>query len=198
MTCSNHVDETEGVRPCARCARPYCADCLVAIQGRPYCAACKGEKLLDLQSGSDRSILHLASMARRIAAQVLDSLIFTVPILAAFGAIAYISFHGTKNPSEFFVLALMALVVGYFFGYIAYEALFLGWRGQTLGKIATRIRVVRPDGTPISRGQAWGRSLTRGVLIHVLSLINYLPAFFTEERTCVHDMAAKTRVVNVD
>jgi hypothetical protein len=37
----------------------------------------------------------------------------------------------------------------------------------------------------------------RGVFVSFLSIINYAPAFFTKERTCIHDMAAKTRVVLV-
>ena len=44
----------------------------------------------------------------------------------------------------------------------------LSRRGQTLGKIALKIKVVRPDGSPITTGQAWGRSLLRGIMIHVL------------------------------
>src|ERR1043166_3448578 len=80
--------------------------------------------------------------------------------------------------------------------YIAYEALMLGARGQTLGKMAMKIKVVRPDGTAISKGQAWGRSFMRQILASCLSIFNYLPAFFTKERTCLHDLVANTRVVN--
>ena len=36
--------------------------------------------------------------------------------------------------------------------------------GQTVGKMALRLRVVRPDGSPITTGQAWGRAVMRLVL----------------------------------
>jgi uncharacterized RDD family membrane protein YckC len=95
------------------------------------------------------------------------------------------------NPLWFQPLALLVVVL-----YVVYEALMLGARGQTLGKMAMKIKVVRTDGTPISRGQAWGRAFMRQILASCLSIFNYLPAFFTKDRTCLHDLVASTRVVN--
>jgi hypothetical protein len=40
MQCKNHAAVTATDR-CAGCAEPFCADCLVEIQGQKYCAACK-------------------------------------------------------------------------------------------------------------------------------------------------------------
>ncbi|MCU1246602.1 MAG: domain containing protein [Acidobacteria bacterium] len=203
MICSNHVDVSEGVRACARCGRPFCADCVVNIQGRSFCATCKGEKLLDIQSGSDASTLRFASIGRRFAAQWIDGIIFMIPIVIVFGiTLAVLLARNSPQapdalPTWFIFLAII-LVAAFFFGFMAYEALMLSWRGQTLGKMALHIRVVRPDGAPISRGQAWGRALTRGVMVHLLALVNYLPALFTVEKTCVHDMAARTRVVSAE
>ena len=197
MICSNHVDVSEGVRPCARCLRPFCTDCLVTIQGQPFCATCKSEKLLDIQSGSDPATLRFATLSRRLAAQWVDGFIFTLPLIPLVFGVLFL-LPDQKEPSPFFVLGGLAVVLAFVVGFIAYEALMLAWRGQTLGKMLLHIRVVRPDGTPISTGQAWGRALTRGVMVHMLALVNYLPAFFTDEKTCVHDMAAKTRVVSED
>src|SRR5258708_1643190 len=80
MVCANHVDVSEGVRPCARCRGPFCGDCVVTIQGLPYCATCKAEKLLDVQSGTDASVLQLATIGRRFAANLIDSCIVSIPI----------------------------------------------------------------------------------------------------------------------
>jgi uncharacterized RDD family membrane protein YckC len=55
--------------------------------------------------------------------------------------------------------------------------------------------VVQAGGQEISGGQAWGRAVVRGLFVSFLSIINYAPAFFTKEKTCIHDMAAKTRVI---
>lgn len=201
MICSNHVDVSEGVRLCARCRQPYCTDCLVTIQGQAYCAVCKTEKLLDVQSGSDVAVLRLASIGRRFAAQWVDSFIFTIPVMVFMASLMFFAFSQERdhpNVAPFFGVGVIALMVLYFIGYIVYDALMTARRGQTLGKMLLHIRVVRPDGSPISTGQAWGRAVVRGVMVHLLALVNYLPVFFTNEKTCVHDMAAKTRVVSAD
>jgi uncharacterized RDD family membrane protein YckC len=198
MICSNHVEVSEGVRPCARCLRAYCADCLVTIQGQPFCATCKTEKLLDIQSGSDAAVLRFATLSRRLAAQWIDGILFGIPIVFAVGVFLYFGLDHGKEPSPFLMIGMVFFAAAFFLGFIAYEALMLGYRGQTLGKMLLHIKVVRPDGLPISKGQAWGRALVRGVMVQMLAFANYLPAFFTNERTCVHDMAAKTRVVSAD
>lgn len=197
MICRNHVDVEEGVAACARCGASFCGDCVVMIHGRPYCATCKNEKLLDVQSGTDRSQLSLATFGRRFAALWIDRMIFGFAAVAiAIVATLFMRTGGTVDDSFFVVF--MVLIVAVYAGLIIYEALMLGSRGQTLGKIALKIKVVRPDGAPISRGQAWGRSVLRGVMIHVLSLLNYIPAMVTKEKTCIHDLVANTRVVNVE
>jgi len=192
-SCPNHPDVIEGLRYCSRCGRAYCTDCLVAIRGNTYCAPCKAEQLLDLTSGVDQSALELAGIGRRFAALLIDSLVLGLPTGIVFVLLAVVAVAGKSdfNPILFQPVVLLVVVV-----YVVYEALMLAARGQTLGKMAMKIRVVRPDGTPLSKGQAWGRAFMRQILASCLSLFNYLPAFFTKDRTCLHDLVANTRVVN--
>jgi uncharacterized RDD family membrane protein YckC len=70
-------------------------------------------------------------------------------------------------------------------------------RGQTLGKMAVGVRIVNPDGSAVSRGQAWGRAVVKMALGSCAGL-TFLPALFTKDRTTIHDMVAKTRVVRVE
>ena len=72
----------------------------------------------------------------------------------------------------------------------------LSQRGQTLGKIAMNIKVVTPEGRDLRPGEAWKRALARLLFDNCASIINYLPALFSREKTCLHDVAAKTRVIN--
>jgi uncharacterized RDD family membrane protein YckC len=193
VLCSNHVDEAEGVRRCARCAAPFCPDCLVELSGRPYCGACKAEHLLDLRSGVDRSQLPLASLGRRFAAILLDGLLIFIPMCIILALVVFF----TLWRSETLLPMLNLLRVPFALLTLLYEGLMLQFKdGQTLGKMVMRVRVVRPDGTSISTGQAWGRVVTRTVLGCVW-FINYLPAFFTPEKTSLHDMLAGTRVVEI-
>lgn len=39
MTCSNHR-KIESVATCAACGRPFCAECVVELEGRSWCRAC--------------------------------------------------------------------------------------------------------------------------------------------------------------
>ena len=191
MICRNHVDVMEGIRRCARCQVPYCRNCLVDIQGRPYCATCKSEQLLDVRSGvSAFGVLQYASIWKRFGAAFLDSLILGIPVWI----ISFLVGMGTTqlptNTRPFANLITVPLM----FVQFAYEGLmYSNKNGQTLGKIAMHIRVVRMDGSPITQGQAWGRAGMKFLLGCLC--ITYIPAFFTEEKTTLHDMVAGTRVV---
>ena len=192
LACRNHPDVVEGLRYCSRCGQAYCPDCLVNIRGNSYCATCKNEQMLDLGSGVDQNVLELAGIGRRFGALLIDVVILSIPI-GIFFALAAVAIASTNNANlvwiQFGFFAVIPL-------YIVYEALMLGTRGQTLGKMALKIKVVRADGTAITSGQAWGRSFMRQILASCLSIFNYLPAFFTKDRTCLHDLVANTRVVN--
>jgi uncharacterized RDD family membrane protein YckC len=191
MLCRNHVDVGDGVRRCARCGTPFCPDCLVEIAGRPYCAVCKSEQLLDVRSGVSSSALQLASTLRRFGAIFLDGLLIAIPMYAIMAIFIFLPATQGKEPNP--LLNLIGLPVA--LASLVYEALMLQYKnGQTLGKMALKVRVVRPDGTPISPGQAWGRVLMRTIL-GCLWIVDYIPAFFTNERTTLHDMVAGTRVV---
>ncbi|HYO78918.1 MAG TPA: RDD family protein [Thermoanaerobaculia bacterium] len=192
MICANHADVSEAIRRCARCAIPYCSDCLVDIAGRPYCANCKQQQLLDVRSGVVRGQLDLATVGKRFGAVFLDWLIIAIPMYAVMAVLIFIPTAQGREPSPFVNL------IGLPFAFLSllYEGLMMQYKnGQTLGKMALRIRVVRPDGTPMSTGQAWGRAGMK-VLFGCIWFVDYLVALFTDERTTLHDMVAGTRVVN--
>jgi len=195
--CVNHPDVVEGLRRCGRCGQLFCGDCLVVILNRDFCATCKTERMLDLISGVNPGELDLANIGRRFIALIIDGFVIAVPMLALFGLAAFFGTRAKNDPTEFLAfvmpLALLPAVL-----YIVYEGVMLGARGQTFGKMAMNIRVVRVDGSPISKGQAWGRSVMRAILASCLSLFNYVPALLTKDKTCLHDLVASTRVVNGD
>lgn len=193
MICRNHVDVAEGVRRCARCGGTYCSQCLVTIQNQPYCATCKTEQLLDVRSGVDRTRLVYGGFWARFGAQIIDGIIQVIPSYAILFAVMIYAgmLSGKTEPSPVIFLAYLPF---YVFP-ILYEGLMLSMKnGQTVGKMALRLRVVRPDGSPISNGQAWGRAVMRLVL-GCMFIVDYIPYFFTDEKTTLHDMVAGTRVV---
>lgn len=196
MICRNHVDVSEGVRRCSRCGSTFCRNCLVDIGDRPYCATCKTEQLFDVRSGVDYGAMRLSGFWQRAGAYMLDYLIQLVGMYAIFIPVGLLGALTAQDGNDPSLWILLLYPIG-FAVVICYEALMLQLKnGQTVGKMALRIRVVRPDGSPITKGQAWGRAVMRLVL-GCLIFVDYLVYFFTAEKTTLHDMVAGTRVVDV-
>jgi uncharacterized RDD family membrane protein YckC len=198
MACPNHPALETGLAPCVRCSERFCADCLVWLRGAAYCAACKAEQVRDLMSGIVPGALELASIGRRLVAQWLDGFItaaaaYALVIPLAFGIVA----AGAGKRGEGLSVVLAFIMYPIFFAVpVVYEGLMLRRRGQTVGKIALGVKVVTPSGADISSGQAWGRAVLKLILGSCMG-IDYLFAFVSREKTCLHDLIAKTRVVRV-
>jgi uncharacterized RDD family membrane protein YckC len=76
--------------------------------------------------------------------------------------------------------------------------------GQTVGKLALRIRVIRTDGRPMD--VAWsalrevgvkgvGTALANSVTFGLAQVADYLWPLWDEENRALHDMVCRTRVV---
>ncbi len=198
MACPQHPFVVSGLERCVRCDGEFCPDCVAWLRGRPFCAACKFEDVRDLLSGIVPGALDLASIGRRLGGLWLDGFItamgsyaLIIPLFIVAGVFASAR-PGSEGPVWVIVL-MYPILLGV---PVIYEALMLKRRGQTLGKIALGVKVVTPDGGDISAGQAWGRAVLKMVLGSCFGL-DYLPALFTHDRTCLHDLIAKTRVVRV-
>ena len=192
--CLNHFDAIEGLRHCVRCGRIFCGDCLVELGGVPYCATCKTEQALDVQSGVSLVSSQYASILRRLGAWFIDLIVVGIP-MQIFSGVAQVTAIIFKN--VWLQVATSGVVLVISLGLtIVYEALMLLKKnGQTVGKMALQIRVVRPDGSPLSAREAWLRPVVR-MFAAMLCGADYIAAFFTDERTAIHDMAAGTRVIN--
>jgi uncharacterized RDD family membrane protein YckC len=178
-------------------------DCIVQIGGQTYCADCKAETMRDLRSGVPVHQLELASIGQRFVALFIDGLILGIPlglliVVLVFAGIAGASAGEGKAPEEL----IGGLMVAFQFGitflmmgiWILYEGTMLSRGGQTIGKKIMKLKVVTPEGNELTRGQAYGRAAIRQLISLFCAIIDYAPAF-GQDRTCIHDMAAKTRVV---
>jgi uncharacterized RDD family membrane protein YckC len=91
------------------------------------------------------------------------------------------------------VLALLALGLAL---HAAYHVVLVGGCGQTLGKMALGIVVVRLDGGSVGYGRAALRCIGGLLAIACLGL-GYAGVLFTSERRGLADWLAGTRVVRV-
>lgn len=197
MPCLNHPTVEDNLVKCSRCAKPFCQDCVIELKNNFYCIDCKGEQVRDIQSGADSTELEMASIGIRFAAIFLDGLVIMIPygifiLLLSVGAFAAIG-QGVASGASGILLGLVMVIP-----VLAYEGLMLQFKGQTVGKMICKIKVVNPEGGDITPGQAWGRALVRMLLgqvpLAIGLVINYCYAF-GKDKTCVHDIAAKTRVI---
>lgn len=80
---------------------------------------------------------------------------------------------------------------------LTYYIFFTGYNGQTPGKMALRIQVVRSDGTPMSYGRAFLREVPGKFLSAILLGIGYLMVAFDRNKQGLHDRIAGTYVIKL-
>ena len=78
-----------------------------------------------------------------------------------------------------------------------YQAIFVYLYGATLGKLAVKIYCVRAGGGDMNIATAAIRAAVR-VISETIFYMGFLVAFFTNSRQSLHDMAAKTLVVEIE
>jgi uncharacterized RDD family membrane protein YckC len=132
-----------------------------------------------------------ASFGARAIAKVLDIALVIVFMGAVAGTLAGLFSQFLPLEAVLPFTGLIALVGGAFvFGIYTIVAEYLA--GETLGKRAMRLRVVRESGARISLGQAIVRQLPMFVQVYI---IDALFALFTEKRQRAFELLSKTRVV---
>ena len=116
-----------------------------------------------------------ASWGRRMLALVVDWLASTLVVILAIGTSGWL-----EDPaSGFYVLGVFALE----------STVLTALAGGSFGKLVTRLRVVRNDGT--GRPVDLLRSLVRAVLVCLV----VPPLVYRPDRRGLHDMAAGSRTV---
>lgn len=142
---------------------------------------------------------EMAGIGSRFVASLLDHLImFTALFLvycATYGLLLGTLANGGDDASAYVIIAIVFLIsFAIFWGYfVLFETI---WNGQTPGKRAGRLRVIRRDGQPVRAGEVMIRNLVR--------LVDILPGFygvglitmFINKDACrLGDLAAGTIVV---
>ncbi len=79
---------------------------------------------------------------------------------------------------------------------LCYFTLFVGWRGQTPGKMLFRLRIIRVTGGEVGYGRAFVRWIGQ-ILSFMLLGIGFLMIAFSREKQGLHDKLAGTYVVRL-
>ncbi|MFV1956844.1 MAG: RDD family protein [bacterium] len=141
---------------------------------------------------------RLASVKRRFAALVIDDIIlaFITIFLAMLSGFTFTigagSFPGSAWANATFSTSIKMI---YFIVWLTYHTVFLGSTGQTPGKKALGLRVIRTGGEKISYARALGRTL--GYIPSSLLYIGYIWAIWDRRKQAWHDKFVDTVVIKV-
>jgi uncharacterized RDD family membrane protein YckC len=201
MPCAIHPEVVAGLTTCSRCNKSFCPNCIITLRGAAVCAGCKGAMVQDVKSGTVEGELDMAGRGARLGAAIIDGFVIGIPMMIIFVVAGFgIAGSGLTADGKTVSIPIWFTLIQYGLPLIL-TVVYEGWmlstfNGKSLGKMALGIRVVAPDGSPLTSGQAWGRGLARALmnLTQILGLVD--PLFiFSKARTTLHDRIAKTRVV---
>jgi uncharacterized RDD family membrane protein YckC len=181
---------------CSQCGQAKLEHELARFGDILVCGACKPAYAQGLSEGiAARGALHYAGFWIRFAAYFIDGLILG---FASFALQSLLLLRIRPNPSLAGQAGTLALVgVAYIVGMAiaaTYEGMFVYKLGATPGKMVLGLRVVRPDGGPVSLGRAIGRYFAK-LLSGLILLIGFIMAGFDREKRGLHDMLVDTRVI---
>lgn len=181
-----------GAVVCAECGRLYPEEETIAYAGKRVCGGCKAVFFQRIKEGGALpGEFTYGGFWIRFAAKFLDGIILSMISFAIQIPIAGLT--ATDDPESalgpFLVIYLLGLLVG-----IAYPTFFLGKFGATPGKMAAGLKVVRPDGEPITYLRAFGRYFAE-MISSLILFVGYIMAAFDDEKRALHDRMCDTRVI---
>jgi uncharacterized RDD family membrane protein YckC len=128
---------------------------------------------------------------RRVLAVMLDAGI----LLAIDATVVYLTLRIAEvPPAEWRALPLLPVLAFLGLVTVAYHTVFTAYGGQTIGKMATGIRVVGETGPVVDLARAVGRTMLAGASVLLLGL-PLVPWLVGRDGRTLHDRLAHTRVV---
>jgi uncharacterized RDD family membrane protein YckC/ribosomal protein L40E len=174
-----------------------------------YCYKCGLPLPEKLSSGNENQIQYAGFWMRLVAflingiiLYILVSIVSVVVFLGRYGESAYSSLTSSLGSPEevnnqyFWAFVGLACLTG-FIVTIIYSAVSIGAWGRTIGKMALKLKVVKPDGSRVSYWRALGRSLAYYLNGFTLGL-SFLMIAFTKNKRGLHDYIADTIVIKTD
>ena len=155
----------------------------------------QNETIISAQAEIDA--LPKAGFWIRLVATFIDA--FIVFVLQFFlGTLLALAGFATGGGSEGAVgnMAVLIQLFGFVLS-IAYYVFFTGYCGQTPGKMALRIKVIRCDGSSLSYGKAAFREVPAKFISGIIFGIGYLMVAFDDQKQGLHDRMANTYVIKL-
>jgi uncharacterized RDD family membrane protein YckC len=179
-----------GAHPCAECGRTFPEEDMIAFGSAWVCAECKPRFVQKLKEGiAPAGLLNYAGFWIRVGAKIIDGIILQA-ISFCIGLVIGVSLRGGPAATHAGAIgAGVGLLIG-----LTYSVWFNGRFGATPGKMALKLKIVRPDGEPITYARAFGRYFAE-MLSGMILFIGYLMVAWDEQKRALHDRICDTRVI---
>lgn len=136
-----------------------------------------------------RAVAFLVDVALVAALMALGGLLVSVAVQVGgwFSSTPELALEWLESSARTLLSVLLAL---------SYFTVFVGWRGQTPGKMLCRLRIVQVSGQEVGYGRAFVRWIGQ-ILSALLLGIGFLLIAFSREKQGLHDKLAGSYVVRL-
>ena len=133
----------------------------------------------------------------RLVAAIIDTLIVFV-LQFLLGSLLAMAGFATGGGGEGAVgnIAMLIQLFGFVLS-LTYYVFFTGYCGQTPGKMALRIKVIRCDGSSLGYGKAAFREIPAKFIAGIIFGIGYVMVAFDDQKQGLHDRMADTYVIKL-
>ena len=151
----------------------------------------------EISAKAEIDALPKAGFWIRLVAAIIDTLIvfmlqFLLGSLLAMAGFATVGGGESAVTNMAILIQLFGLTLS-----IAYYVFFTGYCGQTPGKMALRIKVIRCDGSSLGYGRAAFREIPAKFVAGIIFGIGYLMVAFDDQKQGLHDRMADTYVIKL-
>ncbi|WP_305043613.1 RDD family protein [Geoalkalibacter sp.] len=133
----------------------------------------------------------------RVTAALIDGLLVSLVQMVLGGLLGWAGRTALGPGPETTHLMVLTLGLFNFALWQTYKVFFTGYCGQTPGKMALRIQVVREDGRPVGYARAFVREVIGKFISGALFGIGFLMVAFDRRKQGLHDRLAATLVVKL-
>ena len=147
---------------------------------------------------SETATLPKAGFWIRVVASLVDAFILIVMqiLLSVLLGLLTKGVSTGMNQQGLTMLSLLFSIFGTVLS-MAYYVFFTGYCGQTPGKMAVRVKVIRTDGEEIRFGRAFFREVLGKFVSGIILGIGYLMVAFDGQKQGLHDKIADTYVIKL-
>jgi uncharacterized RDD family membrane protein YckC len=161
------------------------------------------EQIKNMDQQENQEDAHLASRGKRLAAAIIDIIIFLPLVIIIASPLGLIDTEVTEEPPPFDLeQTLQLFIIGQVL-FLLVQGYLLHSRGQTIGKVLLKIQIVATNGDMLGLGKLY---FVRYFIFSLLAQIPMIGAvvalanilfIFGKEQRCLHDRLAGTKVINI-